>query len=354
MDLIYTNKNKEDQGILLAYELDLAFGKDENNFECKIEAADHCMEAGSLLYIEGTEYGGIVDTIFSDTGNHEVTYCGRTWHGILSSKVILPLQEGEGSTASVTVKTNEDERVYDKEAQEWYYPSLVNKYLIISGDLNDCIHFILERCGLGDLFVGSETASGITVTEYQFARYTDTYTGLMKLLDSVGYKLHTRVSDGVVVLSAKPKHDYSKDEEFDSRLIDLQITKKYHAVNHLICLGSGELENRMVIHLYADEEGNISQKNPRTGLKDIVDIYDYPNVESEAELIRQGTDQLKSLWEPDELEVNFISDADSYDIGDTVGAVDDVTGISAATEITKKIVTIKNGQINISYKVGDI
>ena len=33
MDLIYTNANRVDQGVLLDYELDLAFGADENNFE---------------------------------------------------------------------------------------------------------------------------------------------------------------------------------------------------------------------------------------------------------------------------------------------------------------------------------
>ena len=86
MDLIYTNSAREDIGVLLDYELDLAFGADENNFECRIASASHCCEAGSLLYMEGTEYGGIVDSIQSDTEAQEITYIGRTWHGILNSK----------------------------------------------------------------------------------------------------------------------------------------------------------------------------------------------------------------------------------------------------------------------------
>ncbi len=32
MDLIFTNKNREDIGVLQDYDLDLAFGADENNF----------------------------------------------------------------------------------------------------------------------------------------------------------------------------------------------------------------------------------------------------------------------------------------------------------------------------------
>ena len=51
MDLIYTNAQREDLGVLLDYEMDLAFGQDENNFECTIASASHCCEAGSYLYM---------------------------------------------------------------------------------------------------------------------------------------------------------------------------------------------------------------------------------------------------------------------------------------------------------------
>ena len=49
MDLIYTNPDRVDIGVLHEYELDLAFGADENNFEGTINAAAHCCEAGSYL-----------------------------------------------------------------------------------------------------------------------------------------------------------------------------------------------------------------------------------------------------------------------------------------------------------------
>lgn len=92
MDLIYTNAAKEDQGVLFDYEFDLAFGADENTFECTIPAEKHCCEAGSFLYIEGTEYGGIVDSIKVDTEKKTITYLGRTWHGILEGAVIQPFK----------------------------------------------------------------------------------------------------------------------------------------------------------------------------------------------------------------------------------------------------------------------
>jgi hypothetical protein len=37
------------------------------------------------------------------------------------------------------------------------------------------------------------------------------------------------------------------------------MTLNNSGVNHLICLGSGELQNRIVVHLYVDADGNISQ-----------------------------------------------------------------------------------------------
>lgn len=543
MDLIFTNKNHEDMGVLQDFDLDLAFGADENDFECSVPAASHCCEAGSLLYMEGTEYGGIVDTIESDTEAKEVKYKGRTWHGILGSKVIEPLKEGEGSgsrlpegyteltciesTGTQYIDTafapNQDTRVamdFEIEADNpattqgvfgsrtafksndftfWVYTStswitnyndtqtfmsvsgivgrhivdknkntttldgesvtatyaafqssvnlllftnnqngtaetrmakmklyscqiydngtlvrdfvpcknasgvvglydlandvfynnagsgtftagsdveyvgagaggtvdgvtilgedadgnsLVGKYLIISGDANDCIRFILSRIGLSSLLCAFEEAAGVDIQEYQFHRFTDAYSGLTKMLASAGQKLHTEVHDGQVVLSAESIVDYTADEEFDSDLVDFVAIKKFNAVNHLICLGAGELENRTVIHLYADTEGNISQTQTQEGLDEVVAVCEDTSAEAE-ELIQKGTEELLKLWEQDKLKVDFGDSTDSYDVGDIVGAFDNITGISVAAVITKKIVTIKNGQVNISYKVGE-
>ena len=48
MDLIYTDKNRKDIGVLSDYELDEAFGKSENNFSLKISLSEHCMEPGCV------------------------------------------------------------------------------------------------------------------------------------------------------------------------------------------------------------------------------------------------------------------------------------------------------------------
>lgn len=321
MDLIYTNPSREDVGVLLDYDMDLAFGADENDFECTIQAAAHCCAAGSCLYFEGTEFGGIVDGITSKSDTKEVIYSGRTWHGILNSKVLEP-DSGEA-------------------------------YLVMTGEANEIIASLLSRMGLKDIFAASAEDSGLIINSYQMNRYISGYDGIRKMLKTVGGKLLFNYQGGKVVLSAVAAHDYSRDEEFNSDLVDLNIKRKYKTVNHLICLGSGELENRLVIHLYADTDGNISQEQTQFGMDEITDVYDHSNAESEDELISGGIDKLKEMWEPAEMSVDFGATDDSYDVDDIVGAADNITGVSVAAAITKKIVTIKNGQITISYKVGE-
>ena len=90
MDLIYMNEKHEDVGVLSGYLLDLAYGKDENNFECTVDIDNHVCREKYMLYIDGTEYGGIIDVISPDTDKKEIVYSGRTWHGVLEKKIIYP------------------------------------------------------------------------------------------------------------------------------------------------------------------------------------------------------------------------------------------------------------------------
>ena len=98
MDLIYTDENNNDLGVIKNYKLDLAYGKDENDFELEIDLQEHCAGINSRIYIQtsdngrviGSEYGGIIDNIEVDADNEKIVYSGRTWHGILANKIIQP------------------------------------------------------------------------------------------------------------------------------------------------------------------------------------------------------------------------------------------------------------------------
>ena len=272
MDLIYTNAAKEDVGVLFDYEFDLAFGVDENDFECKVQDDNHCMEPGSFLYIEGTEYGGIVDSIAVDTDSHTITYSGRTWHGILAGNVIEP------------------DSGYD--------------YFIANGDANRVIADMIQRLDIGSVFTASEEDSGINITNYAFSRYVDAYSGIRKMLADVCGKLKMEYKHDTVVLSAVYLTDHSHNEEWDDSQAAFSIKKNFRPVNHLICLGTGNLKERHVIHLFTDENGGIqpykTTEQPLSdadyildtthqvlfGVEEVADVYDYSSAQTTENFIK--------------------------------------------------------------------
>ena len=319
MDLIYMNAAKEDVGVIADYTFDLAFGKDENNFECVVDTGSHCCEAGFYLYYEGTEYGGVIDSIKVDTDKAEITYIGRTWHGILDSKILEP--DGD--------------------------------YLILSGEGNAVLASLIERMGLGALFTASTEDSGIAVRNYKMNRYIGGYAGIRKMLKASGAKLNIAFKNGFVELSARPFVDYSKDEQFDTDQIDFVIQKNFKPLNHVICLGAGNLAEREIIHVYADASGEISEAQTITGVDEVAATYDNANAESSEALMQGGIDMIKASWGADKVDFDFDSNDETFDIGDVVGAVEFTTGIQASSEITKKIVKIKDNTTTISYKVGE-
>lgn len=321
MDLIYMDENREEVGVLLDYTFDLAFGIDENNFECEIDMDKHCCEIGYYLSIEGTEYGGVVDSISVDTLSKTIQYKGRTWHGILDSKVIEP-------------DAGED-------------------YFTIMGEANAVIGYIIVSLGLSDLFSVSAEDSGITIPRYQMNRYITGYEGIVKMLNSAGAKLDVQFHDGSVYLRALPIVDYSKDDQFDADQIAFRVQKNGHPVNHVICLGKGDLKDREVIHIYTDEHGNISPAQMLTGVLEVAQVYDYSSAESTEELRKGGLEIIAEAWNSDKVELNFDADANSYDIGDKVGAVERTTGIDVVASVSKKIVTIRDGEYLVFYKVGE-
>ena len=252
MDLIYMDEKKRDIGVMKNFTLDLAFGEDENNFELSTVMENNVCESGFYIYAEGTEYGGIIDQIKVNTSSNSLKYIGRTWHGILGSKIIQP-DKGQD-------------------------------YLTLAGDANQVLAELVQRMGLDDLFTVKDEPSGLTVQNYKMGRYIDGYRGVCKMLQSVNGKLNITFREGFATLSAKPLTDYSKNEEFDSSQISFEIKKTFKPTNHVICLGAGDLAERTVIHLYADKDGNISHTQTFFGMDEVCEVYDYSNAESDEEL----------------------------------------------------------------------
>lgn len=320
MDLIFTNAKRVDQGVLHAYTLDLSFGAEENDFELTLGANEPVLEFSAFAYIEGTEYGGIVDGMKSSTNGETITYTGRTWHGIMDAKVLEP--------------------------------NAGDDYLIVSGDAHSVLSNLITRVGLGSLFKVVEGASGINITNHQFARYCPFYGGVRGMLAEYGAKLKIEWKDRAVYLSAVPIVDYT-EAPVDGDLATLTVEQYANKVNHLVCLGKGELADREVIHLYVDQFGRIGNVQYYTGLDEIMTVYDNTAAESSEALRKEAIDHLTELVSVDVAEVN-VPEADglTYDIGDTLGAADMRSGVRVAATVTQKIVKINNGVVSTEYQTG--
>lgn len=318
MDLIYMNESKKDIDVLKDYTLDLAYGSDENDFECKVNINNNVCKTGYYLYFEGEEYGGVIDSVGVDTDETTVTYSGRTWHGILESKVLQP-DEGED-------------------------------YLIVSGEANEVLKLLIDRMGLSELFKVSTLNSKIQISSYQMNRYIKGYTGIIKMLKAYNAKLNMVFNRGFVELSASPLADYSQDEQFDTDQISFTIKRNSKHINHVICLGRGDLKDRRVIHIYCDLLGNISGTQTLTGLDEMCEIYDNSNAESDEDLIQGGIDKITESFASDSVDFSLDSnDQYIFDVNDKVGAREQITGTYVVASVSKKIVNISNNSTSISY-----
>ena len=317
MDLIFTNSEREDQGVLTTHSFDLSYGVSENNFELTIGANATMLETDACIYIEGTEYGGIVGGIKTRTNEETITYKGRTWHGVMNSKVIEP-DTGEN-------------------------------HLIVSGDANEVLSFLIARLGLSGLFVAAENPSGVNISSYKFHRYCKGYDGVADMLADNGGKLKIAWKDRAVHLSAEPIADHT-ESPVDGDVATLTVEQNKDKVNHLICLGKGDLADREVIHLYADQFGQIGDVQYYTGLFEIADTYENTNSE---DLRSDGIKHFEELRNNDKAEIS-LSEGEglTYDIGDIVGAKEYKSGVSVSAAVTQKIVKINNGVVSTEYKTG--
>ena len=300
---------------LADFTLDLAFGSDENAFSLECEAA-HAPEEGQFVFIDGTEYGGVIDQASYEAGREasgSILCRGRTWHGILAGKRLLP-DSGSG-------------------------------YLSVSGKAGDALASLIGRMGLSGLFTA---ASDDTSVSYTFDRFVDGYSGLKAMAKANGRKVAMRRKGGKVEISLPPIVDYAS--KVDSDLLDFTLTSVYRCVNHLVCAGTGELENRAVVHFFADAAGNVSHTQSLFGVDEICALYDYSNADEE-KLEEEGKKKLKEYQTQGSVEVEAHDDID-VDVGDVISARDNAHGRTVTATVAKKIVKVSRGVATYSYEVG--
>ena len=319
IDLVYTDADGTEQGIIKAYSLDLAYGSEENDFKLTLPI-DKQLDALSFVYIDDTEWGGIVrggkESTTGDTPVYSAT--GVTWHGMLGSTFICPA-------------SGED-------------------YVTVSGEANAVMGRVLEYVGLAGVFDASADDSGIEVS-HQFERFTDCYSGFRKMLKSSGAKLKIDKQPGrKPTLYAAPIGVHVDTDEACRYGYEVEWGTP---VNHLICLGKGELSERTVVHLYADASGNVSRTQTLFGLDEVQDVYDYSSAEDD-ELIEKGTEKLEDLQWSESSKLSLPEDA-AFDVDDIVGIVSDGSGRSITASVAKVIVKIDDDGIpRVTNEIGEI
>lgn len=320
--LVLAKSTGEELGYLLFEKGDFEVGRKENSFEVTIQRAEYTrIPAGAMIYIPDTEYGGIYRRLNTNTAQGIINIGGLTWRGMMQKKIICP-------------PSGQD-------------------YATDSGELNAIVKARVEAAFSG-LFVGSAESTGVTASTFQYDRYCTLEAGLTKLLKAYGYRLELSYSQPLkaVVASAVPIVDYSQSIELSSDMrTDYSMQTQKDGVNHLICLGKGELKNRTVYHWYADAAGNISTTQTQFGADEITEIFDYSGGEL-PDLIQSGRDRLASLINANKFDMTIDASRD-IGIGDIVGGRDYLSGMIMTSPITGKIVTLENDFESINYKLED-
>lgn len=311
MDLIYvrTDRNGSRSGYLSNFESAFDISNDleypTNNFEITMELPktfDDLLWAenqiSSMVYVEGTEYGGLIEGSTINIAENTITYTGRTWRGNLEQWIIEP-------------PAGQD-------------------YLVVSGNLADS----LRRLPMGN-YINVENTP-YNGGSYQFNRYITTFEGAINLVMAAQSNLRLAISfesngySGTANLSIIEARDLTSlievSQDYNDK-IQLTITKDGNTPRELICLGPGELKDRQVLKLYADSDWNVTT-TPIAGVYP-VEIYDFSGSEN---LERDGRNHFAELIESHEqLEVS-INDLD-IQLSDIISAKDVLTGETVTAEI---------------------
>lgn len=282
-----------------------------------------------FVYIPGTEYGGIIGQVLTDTTLDYVELKGHSWRGRLAKKVIEP-------------PAGQD-------------------YKKVSGELNTVMKELIEPAfggseGTDSIFYVPDTDTGVTVSNYQFDRYCTLLDGITKMLKSKGYKLQITFrrnvgEPGKVFVEAVPIVDYSPEIELSKDCqLNYNMRDVRDGVNHLVVTGKGELQDRNVLHLYVQKNGSIGKTQYYTGLDEIAEVYENTSTETD-ELEETSREKLQELMNKRTFKMDVAALGIDVNIGDIVGGRDYLTGLYMAKPVENITYSLTNGVEAKTYKL---
>jgi len=323
MDLIYIRfdkiKNTNASGILHNYTVDFDITINTqnitNDFELKtnLPLPEDILfsenEISTWIFIDDTEFGGIITGYTIDIENNVITYTGRTWRGMLSNYIIEP--------------------------------PIGQDYLTVSGLLSD----IIENLPISPMM--EVEAAAYSIGSYDFERFIPTFDGIVSLLAAANSDLRLFVNfeqtpntpDGVVTLTIDERRDLRNQIDFSQDYnsnINLKITRNGQTPKKLICLGQGEGALQEVVELYADDDWNIST----TPIANAYPVATYSATSSQ-DLESDGIAYFEELIANHE-QIDVVVENMDLILGDIIGAKDYITEQIASAEITGIILNIED------------
>lgn len=283
---------------------------------------DNRFDYGKLIYVNGTEYGGIIGDILTSTALDYIEIKGMTWRGRMDKKVIMPPDNAD--------------------------------YKTVSGELHAVMRNLIES-EFDGLFKVSEEDTGVNVN-FQFDRFCTLYEGIVKMLKSVGYKLKiyykkTRGVNGAVHIAAVPIVDYSKRVRFSQdNKMNFTMESKRDGVNHLIVAGKGDLQDRNVFHLYLQKDGTYGTTPYYTGLEEIAEVYENSSTE-ESELQTNAEKRMAEVGNKQTFGMDIDQLRENVDIGDIVGGQDYLTKMHVSEPIDNIVFKIIDGVESKTYSL---
>lgn len=301
--------------------VDCEVGTDaSNDFEMSNETIEELDARG--FYLPNTEIGGLFEYTKMTTDSNIKVFKGHSWRGLLEKCLILP-------------PTGED------------YYTVTNK------DIHDVMRSLLSNA-LGGFFEVPADAPVVTVSSFQFPLYCTLGYGLELLCESIGYRLCIYA---VKETQGQPIKVYCKAVSAstvegifnEDSLIPLVYEEDNMGINHLLCAGQGELQERMKVDLYLDENGEVSETQYFTGFDERTAFYDYSSAESRDDLVDNGTKRLLELANSKKVEIESLNDLE-LEVGDIVKAVFP-DGTTVQNPIVRKIYSLNSGTLTTQVKV---
>ena len=328
MEIIIADSDRMEIGVLTkSKQVDIDIGE-TNDFQISISRADSKelnLGFGKYIFVPESEFGGIIEELQSTTSSTYIYWSGYTWRGFLDQIIIEP-PENEA-------------------------------YLTLNGEANAVIRQLLQPYDLGKMFDISQELSGINIRNYKVPRYWSALSVIVDMLAKYNAKINILAKQGdcneafSVLLSAAPIVDYSEELEYsdNDQNVSMTIRDYRRGINHLICLGQGELTEREVLHLYLQFDKTIGKKKYYSGINERAAVYENTSAQSLQDLEDGGRKRLVELqnYKEQELKVTNVD----LSIGDIVAGRDYETNSYISKPIINKVLSSDRNGIKIQYKV---